>query len=307
MFCVSGRQRTPTRCIQMFTPRSTGPFAKNLFRQSLFFAIADRRNNLIKLCTEADIMKFSDKTCIVTGATSGIGLAIATELAKQGANLVLVGRNISKGEAVAQSMQAKGTEVLFVPADLADRTSPARIVASTLARFGRIDVLINNAGMLINGTALECTDEEWDQVMDINVGSAFRMSRAVLPAMLDQEQGSIVNVASDWALMGAEGAVAYCVSKSALTQLTRCMALDHARAGLRVNAICPTDTDTPMLDLAYPGDDRDWKVQTLADTIPMRRVARPEEVAKVAAFLASDDASFMTGSLVPIDGGTSAR
>jgi NAD(P)-dependent dehydrogenase (short-subunit alcohol dehydrogenase family) len=161
--------------------------------------------------------------------------------------------------------------------------------------------------MLINGTALECSDNDWDRVLDVNLSAAFRLARAVLPEMIARRSGSIVNVASDWALMGAKGAIAYCVSKAALTQLTRCLALDHAQEGVRVNAVCPSDTDTPMLDLAYQGDDRDWKVHTLAATIPMGRVARPEEVAKVVAFVASENASFMTGALIPVDGGTSAQ
>jgi NAD(P)-dependent dehydrogenase (short-subunit alcohol dehydrogenase family) len=143
--------------------------------------------------------------------------------------------------------------------------------------------------------------------MEVNVSAAFRLSRAVLPQMLQQGSGSIVNIASDWALMGARGATAYCVSKAALAQLTRCMALDYATAGIRVNAVCPGETDTPMLDLAFPGDDRDCKVRALAASIPLGRVARVEEIARVVAFVASADASFMTGALIPVDGGTSAQ
>lgn len=252
-------------------------------------------------------MLFQDQVCIVTGATSGIGRAVAEELASKGAVLVLVGRDQAKGEALAMALAERGARALFFAADLTDPHAPRGIVQATLESFGRIDVLVNNAGMLINGSALECTDEQWDQVLDLNVSAAFRLSREVLPSMLKQASGSIVNVASDWALMGAKGATAYCVSKAALTQLTRCMALDYATQGVRVNAVCPSDTDTPMLDLAYEGDDREWKVQALAASIPMGRVAHVGEVAKAVAFVASSDASFMTGALVPVDGGTSAQ
>ncbi|MFM2280094.1 MAG: dihydroanticapsin 7-dehydrogenase [Pseudomonadota bacterium] len=247
------------------------------------------------------------KICVVTGATSGIGAATAVELAARGACVVLVGRNTQRGRSVTADIEARGGRAFFIEADLADRTAPDRIVEGSLRHFGRIDVLVNNAGMLINGTAEETSDADWDRIMDVNLASAMRMSRAVIHPMREARKGSIINVASDWALMGARGALAYCVSKAALAQLTRCMALDHAADGIRVNAVCPGDTDTPMLDQAFEGDGRDWKLEKLAATIPMGRVARVDEVAKVIAFLASDDASFMTGALVPIDGGTSAQ
>jgi NAD(P)-dependent dehydrogenase (short-subunit alcohol dehydrogenase family) len=252
-------------------------------------------------------MSFVGRTCIVTGATSGIGLAIAREFAVRHANLVLVGRNVSNGNEIVASLREAGTNAIFVAANLVDRSAPEAICGDALSRFGRIDILINNAGFNIRGTVLKCTDDDWDRVLDVNLSAAFRMSRAVLPTMLTQHYGSIVNVASDWALMGAKGVVAYCVSKAALAQLTRCTALEHAADGIRVNAVCPAETDTPMLGRGLSGADRKARLQTLAAAIPIGRIAHADEVAKVVAFLASDDASFMTGSLVPIDGGTSAQ
>ncbi len=252
-------------------------------------------------------MLLTGKVCIVTGATSGIGRAIALELASRRADLLLIGRNERRGLEVLAELRSLGATASFMAADVAQPESARAVVESAAGVYGRIDVLVNNAGMLINGTALDCTDEDWNRVMDVNVSAAFRLSRAVLPQMLQQGCGSIVNIASDWALMGARGATAYCVSKAALAQLTRCMALDYASAGIRVNAVCPSDTDTPMLDLAFPGDDRDRKVRTLAASIPLGRVARVEEIARVVAFIASDHASFMTGALIPVDGGTSAQ
>jgi len=252
-------------------------------------------------------MLFAGKACIVTGATSGIGRAIALELASQRADLLLIGRNEKRGCEALAELRSLGAAASFMAADVAQPESARAVVESALDAYGRIDVLVNNAGILINGTALDCTDEDWDRVMQVNVSAAFRLARAVLPQMLQQGSGSIVNIASDWALMGARGATAYCVSKAALAQLTRCMALDYAAAGIRVNAVCPGETDTPMLDLAFPGDDRDRKIQKLAASIPLSRVARVEEIARVVAFVASADASFMTGALIPVDGGTSAQ
>jgi len=252
-------------------------------------------------------MDFTGKSCIVTGATSGIGLAIARELAGTGADLIVTGRNAQKAAAAAETLRASGGRVQSVAADLSDPAAPVAICQAALDAYGRIDVLFNNAGILINGTVLDFSDEDWNKVLDLNVSAAFRMSRAVLPEMQARTAGSIVNVASDWALIGAKGAVAYCVSKAAIAQLTRCMALDHAADGIRVNAVCPGDTDTPMLAAGLQGVDRAKKVASLGAAIPMGRIARPEEVAKVAVFLASEDASFMTGALVPVDGGNSAQ
>lgn len=252
-------------------------------------------------------MDFTGKSCIVTGATSGIGLAIARELAGTGADLIVTGRNAQKAADAVETLRASGGRVEFVAADLSDPAAPLAIRQVALDAYGRIDVLFNNAGILIDGTVLDFSDEDWNKVLDLNVSAAFRMSRAVLPEMQARGAGSIVNVASDWALIGVKGAVAYCVSKAAIAQLTRCMALDHAADGIRVNAVCPGDTDTPMLAAGLQGVDRARKVASLGAAIPMGRIGRPEEVAKVAVFLASEDASFMTGALVPVDGGNSVQ
>ncbi len=252
-------------------------------------------------------MPFVGKTCIVTGATAGIGRAIARELAHQGASLLLTGRNAAAGQDLAAQLTRPAAEAVFLAADLADRAAADRLVDEALERFGKVDVLVNNAGILIDGTVEECSDTEWDRVLDINLSTAFRLSRAVLPPMRRQKAGSIVNIASDWALMGARGATPYAVSKAALAQLTRCMALDYAAQGIRVNAVCPAETDTAMIVQSIDEDERAARREALAAGIPLKRIAHPDEIARVVAFVASDAASFMTGALVPVDGGTSAQ
>lgn len=225
--------------------------------------------------------------------------------------MVLVGRNVERGSAIAAELAAGGAKAVFAAADMAaDMAAVARRPASWRPRWrlaGRIDVVVNNAGMMTRGNVEACTDEQWDEILDINLASVFRLSRAVVPVMRGQKSGAIVNIASDWALVGARSATGYAMSKAAVAQLTRCMALDYAGDGIRVNAVCPGNTDTPMLESAIPGVGHDEMAALMASDIPLGRIARPEEIARVVAFAASDEASFMTGIWLPVDGGASAQ
>ncbi|MDD7972921.1 SDR family NAD(P)-dependent oxidoreductase [Roseinatronobacter alkalisoli] len=249
----------------------------------------------------------SAKTCaIITGTTSGIGAAIARALAAQGHALLLVGRREDAGRELADALRAEGTEVVFHAADLSDSAAPEAVIKAAIAAFGRVDILINNAGLLSHGRAEDTTDAVWNRIMDVNLGAVFRLSRAVLPALRAQGGGAIVNIASDWALVGAKGAVAYAVSKAAVAQLTRCMAQDHAHEGIRINAVCPGDTDTPMLAAGLTGRARAEALARYGANIPMGRVGTPEDIARVTAFLTSDAAEYMTGALIPVDGGATA-
>lgn len=249
---------------------------------------------------------FQSKSVLVTGATSGIGTAIAIAFARQGASLLVTGRNVSSGEKLRNELSLYGSPVIFVPADITSAEVPEQLIAEAEGTFGKLDVLVNNAGILFRGTALECSDEQWIRTFETNVTAAFRMSRAAVRTMAESGQGAIVNIASDWGLVGAQRAVAYGASKGAVVQLTRSMALDHAPDGIRVNAVCPGDTDTGMLDGAIPQTDLKTRLQLLGEAIPMGRVAQPEEVARAVCFLASEEASFITGTTLAVDGGNSA-
>ncbi len=243
------------------------------------------------------------KVALVTGATRGIGRAVAEELAARGARVLVTGRS---SEALATLATGLG-EAEAVALDLRAPGAAEVLVEAALRRWGRLDVLVNNAGLLVPGAATELSDEDWERTFALNVTALFRMSRAAVRVMQAQGSGAIVNVASDWALVGARGALAYAASKGAVAQITRSMALDHARDGIRVNAVCPGDTDTDMLAEEHRAEARAAALARLGAAIPLGRVAQPAEVARVVAFLASDEASFVTGALWPVDGGNSAQ
>ena len=253
-------------------------------------------------------MDFENRAVLVTGGTSGIGAAIARAFGAAGAAVLLTGRDTSRGESVAAQIAEAGGTAAFEVADITDEETGGRLVQAVLDRFGRLDVLVNNAGIIYRADAVETTDAQWDRTIAVNLTAAFRMSRAAVPAMRDQGGGAIVNVASDWALVGGRRSVAYCASKGGMLLMTKAMALDHAHENIRINAVCPTDIDTPMLDAEFvaTGVSRQAGLAASADTIPMGRVGEPEDVAKAVLFLASDRAGFITGIGLPVDGGTTA-
>jgi NAD(P)-dependent dehydrogenase (short-subunit alcohol dehydrogenase family) len=249
-------------------------------------------------------MRLDGKVMMVTGATSGIGAAIAIEAAKEGAKLFLTGRSAERGEAIRK--QCNGA--VFHGADVTQLGIAETLIDAAVKQFGRLDILVNNAGIVHRHTAETATDQEWDDVIATNVTSVFRMSRAALKQMKRQGGGAIINIGSDWALVGGRNAFAYCASKGAVAQMTRAMAVDFARDNIRVNCICPGDIETPMLasGIAKRGMTLEEGLKHLAATIPMGRVAQPREIARAALFLASDDSSFMTGAMLSVDGGSTA-
>ena len=238
---------------------------------------------------------------LITGASSGIGAAIAVEFADAGWEVMAAGRNEGRLEEVADVSDNISTWA----GELLDSEDCDELVADTVDEFGRIDCLVNAAGILIAGNAEEITDEDWRDTLAINLDVPFYLSRAALPHLL-QRGGSIVNISSVWGLEGGKRALAYCASKGGLIQLTRAMALDHASDGLRINAICPGGADTPMLAARAEDRDVDEFLAAAADNSPNGRIATPEDIAALTIFLASDAASHITGTAIPCDGGLMA-
>jgi meso-butanediol dehydrogenase/(S,S)-butanediol dehydrogenase/diacetyl reductase len=256
--------------------------------------------------------KLDEKIAIITGGTSGIGKATAKLFAQEGAQVVFTGRRQNLGEEVASEIRALRGACRFIQADHTDPESCSRLIERVLAEFGHIDILFNNAGIVTNGTAETVTEEDWHNTLAINVTAVWRMSRLVIPIMREQGGGVIVNNGSDWAVVGARDALPYAVSKGAVAQMTKSMALDHAHENIRVNAVCPGDTfvERWLEEGYYEESDPVTREQALAESaadIPMGRFADPIEIAKVVLFLASDDSSFVTGHLLLVDGGNTAQ
>ncbi len=257
------------------------------------------------------MIDLSGKVAIVTGGTRGIGGAIVQMCAGLGAEVVFTGRDEEAGVAMSAQVTAAGGHARFQQGDVTAPGFPDRLLDDVLGREGGVDILINNAGILSRGDVTACTDAEWEATMETNVTAVFRMCRAIVPVMRKQfgetgRRGAIINIASDWALVAAVDAVAYGASKGAIAQLTRSMAADHAKDGIRVNAVCPGDTETEML-LSERGDTpRNAVLVELGKSLPLGRVGQPAEIAAAVAFLASDAAGFITGTMLPVDGGHTA-
>jgi NAD(P)-dependent dehydrogenase (short-subunit alcohol dehydrogenase family) len=246
----------------------------------------------------------TDKRALITGGASGIGRATALLFAREGAAVAVADLDETGGQAVAQTIADEGGQVIFVPCDVTRAADCQRAVRLAVEELGGLDVLFNNAGIIRRATVLDTTEEEWDRVMAVNVKSIFLLSKYAIPVMAQAGGGAIVNTASGWGLVGGRNAVSYCASKGAVVNMTRAMALDHGEQNIRVNCICPGDTDTPMLrDEARQLGASDEDFMTEAADRPLRRIGRPEDIAQAALYLASDAASFVTGAALVVDGG----
>lgn len=243
------------------------------------------------------------KVAVITGASSGIGTAIAHSFASAGWRVMAAGRDAKKLEKAV----AGASGITPWVGNLASSSDCDRLVADTLEELGRIDCLVNNAGVIRRSDVAQTSDEDWRHTLTINLDVPFFLSRAALPELL-ANRGSIVNIASDWGLNGGARAAAYCASKGGLVLLTKAMARDHARAGLRINAICPGDVDTPMLTAEAQACDvnLDDFLTTASEDVPRGRIASPEEVASLALFLAGEGAAHINGTAILVDGGANA-
>ncbi|MHC1480422.1 meso-2,3-butanediol dehydrogenase [Frateuria aurantia] len=244
--------------------------------------------------------RFLGKVALVTGCGSGIGEAVVRRLSAEGAQVVLAGHHLGKIKAVADSLPAERTACF--EADVSKLDQIEHLVEFAVGRFGRLDVLINNAGVSAPGTLLEGPESDWRMISAVNIDGPLFLSRAALPHLI-KTRGAIVNTASVSGLAGDWNTAYYNVSKGAVVNLTRTLALDHGADGVRTNSVCPSVVETPMT--AERREDQAF-VQRMVDRVPMKRLARPDDVAAAILFLASDDAAFINGVNLPVDGGTTA-
>jgi NAD(P)-dependent dehydrogenase (short-subunit alcohol dehydrogenase family) len=247
-------------------------------------------------------MDFAERVAIVTGGASGMGSATARRLASGGAHVVIVDRNADLAATVAAEIH--GTPAV---GDVADSSFCDRVVGDVIGVHGHLDVLVNAAGVIVRASGEDTTDDQWARIMGVNVSGTFYMCRAALRVMKPAASGAIVNFGSIWGDLGSAGVAAYCASKGAVHNLTRALAMDHAADGIRVNAVCPGEVNTPMLQSERSEPVTDQLLAQIAATVPMGRLADPDEIARVVCFLASDGASYMTGAMVSVDAGYGAR
>ena len=247
---------------------------------------------------------FDGQTVIVTGGGSGIGRAVALALAAEGARVVVADSDAKAAERVSEEVSASGGTAVPTRVDVSRAVEVEKMVALALVTLGRVDVLFNGAGVLVAGTVLDTDEAEWRRVLDVNLTGTYLCCRAVIPRMIEQGGGAIVNTSSSTgAHDGNANAAAYVTSKGGVTLLTRCLAIDHAADHVRVNAVAPGPTDTPMLRKAMSPEVREAR----ARSYPAGRLGQPEEIASAVLYLASDDASFVTGAILAVDGGQTAQ
>jgi len=253
-------------------------------------------------------VRLENKVSIITGGTSGIGRATALLFAREGARVIIAARDESRGKEVEQAILSGGGLAKFVRCNVQRATDCQRVVRSAIEAYGHLDIVFNNAGVEYpDRSVLETAEEEWDQTMDTNAKGVYLMSKYAIPHLVESGGGVIINTASIWGMVAGKGAAAYCASKGAVILLTKAMAIDHAAQGIRVNCICPGSVDTPMLRQEMTKLGGIEKARPIfAARHPLNRISTPEEIARIVLFLASPDASFISGAWLPIDGARTA-
>ena len=249
-------------------------------------------------------MKFHNKRVVVTGGVGGVGQALVKLFARQGAHVLYTDRSEEDCAEFSRALEAHGLETDYIAADLREKIDCERIIQTAVDTMGGVDILLNNAGTIPRGTILETSDDMWFRALDVNLNAVFFLCRAVIPYMQEAGGGAIVNTSSAWGLYPGPGHVAYCTSKGALAALTKNLGRDHAPDGIRVNAVCPNEVDTPMLrsGFARRGIDPENAIEELGKTVPLGHVAKPSEIADVIAFLASDESGYICGETIEVTG-----
>jgi NAD(P)-dependent dehydrogenase (short-subunit alcohol dehydrogenase family) len=249
-------------------------------------------------------MRLGGKVALITGGASGIGRATALLFAREGAAVCLADLDRYGILATAQEIRVEGGRAMALEGDVSQTADCQRMVQGAVLAFGGLDILFNNVGIIQRSTVLDITEDDWDRVMAVNVKPIFLLSKHAIPIMAQAGGGVIINTGSGWGLVGGRRAVSYCASKGAVVNMTRAMALDHGAQNIRVNCICPGDTDTPMLhsEALQLGQSDEQFLAEAADR-PLQRIGRPQDIAEAALYLASDASAFVTGSILVVDGG----
>ena len=249
-------------------------------------------------------MRLKDRVAVVTGGGLGIGRAIAEAFAREGAHVVVADLNDSAAREIIQVIQAKGGDARFVRTDVADAQDAERMVEFAVATYGRLDILVNSAGVYARGDVVSTSLQMWHRLLAVNLTGVFLCCKAAIPELRRAGGGAIVNISSSVGWHdAAPGVAAYVASKFGVTGLTKAMACDHLAENIRVNCICPGPTDTPLIQASRTSED----LRAFVETLPICRLGSPEEIAAAAVFLASDEASFVTGVAFPVDGGQTAH
>jgi NAD(P)-dependent dehydrogenase (short-subunit alcohol dehydrogenase family) len=252
-----------------------------------------------------ELLGIKNKVVLVTGGASGIGLATAELFAEAGASVALLDINEERGSLAAKEMRENGHKAEFFRCDVTSAKDCEQTAAMVEDQFGQIDILFNNAGVIRRKTAVDHTEADWDLVLNVSLKGVFLLSKYVIPIMAKNGGGSIVNTGSGWGLKGGDQAASYCAAKAGVVNLTRAMAIDHGKQNIRVNCICPGDTDTPLLrdEAKQLNTEETSFLASSAVGRPLERIGTPSDIAKGVLFLASDMASWVTGTVLTVDGG----